>query len=485
MKQIFARGIHRSLMVTLFWLLIPALVVMMVLTLWFSNNALKSQVDMAYDRFLAGALKIVDLNLSTQAGALSMEQPFVMLEFFELTVDGRIHYRISTEDGKTEIGQSTIPMPPVPLLTGKPVFYETEVLGEKVRVAAVAKKMQPPNPTSPDVRVIIQVAENIDPRDAFIKVVVLNAIGRDAAAFLIGIFLVVLAVYIALRPLEKLHEQIEKRDADDLSPINDEDLPTEILPIVKATNLHMQRYAEQAKMQRQFLDDASHQLRTPLSVLKTQVTYALRENDIQEMRSALLAMQEGIDQATRMTNQMLSLAKTQDIMRAETDPSQELIHVNEMVQQVVRHVYSMARLKHIDLGAELSEKNLLITGHDWMIREAITNVLDNAISYSAPYQPVTILTGDQDDQIFIRILDAGPGINPKDLPMAGKRFWRGQAAKDSKGAGLGLAIVQSIMQWHHGRMEITSGIDSTGLSVTLWFDKPARENPKNRKKSSN
>ena len=471
MKRIFSRGIHRSLMVTLFWLLIPALVVMMVLTLWFSNNALKSQVDMAYDRFLAGALKIVDLNLSTQAGALSMEQPFVMLEFFELTVDGRIHYRISTEDGKTEIGQSSIPMPTMPLLTGKPVFYETEVLGEKVRVAAVAKKMQLPNPSNPDQRIIIQVAENIDPRDAFIKVVVLNAIGRDAAAFLIGIFLVVLAVYVALRPLEKLHEQIEHRDADDLSPINDEDLPTEILPIVKATNLHMQRYAEQAKTQRQFLDDASHQLRTPLSVLKTQVSYALRENDIQELRSALFAMQEGIDQATRMTNQMLSLAKTQDLTRADTDTSQGLIHVNDIVQQVVRHVYPMARLKHIDLGAELSESDLEVMGHDWVIREAITNLLDNAISYSYQNKPVTISTGDKDGQVFVRVQDSGPGISPKDLPMAGKRFWRGQAGKHNKGAGLGLAIVQSIMTSHQGRMEISSAIGSTGLSVTLWFKK--------------
>jgi len=485
MKQLFARGIHRSLMVTLFWLLIPALVVMMVLTLWFSNNALKSQVDMAYDRFLAGALKLVDLNLSTQAGALSMEQPFIMLEFFELTADGRIHYRISTEDGKTEIGQSSIPMPTTPLLTGQPVFYETEVLGEKVRVAALAKKIQPPDPNHPDLRIIIQVAENIDPRDAFIKVVVMNAIGRDAAAFLIGIFLVVLAVYIALRPLEKLHEQIEKRDADDLSPIDDEDLPTEILPIVKATNLHMQRYSEQAKVQRQFLDDASHQLRTPLAILKTQVSYALREHDIQEMRSALLAMQEGIDQATRMTNQMLSLAKTQDVIHAESNPSQDVIHVNETVQQVVRHVYPMARLKHIDLGAELSDKDLVVLGHDWMIREAITNLLDNAVCYSPEFSLVTILTGDRDGQVFVRVQDSGPGIPCKDLHMAGKRFWRGVETKQHKGAGLGLAIVQSIMKWHQGRMEVTSGVETSGLSVTLWFHPMIRENPIFHHKLSN
>ena len=401
----------------------------------------------------------------------------MMLELFELTAGGRVHYRVSTEDGKTEIGDSTIPLPTQPLVTGKPIFYEAEILGEKVRVAALARKIDPTFTSNPDQRVIIQVAENIEPRDAFIRVVVLNALGRDVAAFVVGILLVIASVYFALRPLDQLYEQIEKRDADDLSPIDDEHLPTEILPIVKATNLHMQRYAEQAKLQRQFLDDASHQLRTPLAILKTQVSYALREHDIHEMRSALLAMQEGIDQATRMTNQMLSLAKTQDVMRAERDPIQDSIHVNEMVQQVVRHVYPVARLKHIDLGAELSESDLVVLGHDWMIREAITNLLDNAVCYSPEYSLVTILTGDRDGQVFIRIQDSGPGIAPQDLSMAGKRFWRGVETKQNKGAGLGLAIVQSIMKLHQGQMEITSGDETSGLSVTLWFHSEPRENP--------
>lgn len=162
MNVFSSRASHRSLMFTLLWLLIPALVVMMVLTLWISNNALKSQVDMAYDRFLAGALKLVDVNLSTEAGGILMEQPFMMLELFELTADGRVHYRVSTEDGKTEIGDSTIPLPTQPLVTGKPIFYEAEILGEKVRVAALARKIDPALTSNPEIRVIIQVAKTLN-----------------------------------------------------------------------------------------------------------------------------------------------------------------------------------------------------------------------------------------------------------------------------------------------------------------------------------
>lgn len=477
MNVFSSRASHRSLMFTLLWLLIPALVVMMVLTLWISNNALKSQVDMAYDRFLAGALKLVDVNLSTEAGGILMEQPFMMLELFELTADGRVHYRVSTEDGKTEIGDSTIPLPTQPLVTGKPIFYEAEILGEKVRVAALARKIDPALTSNPEIRVIIQVAENIEPRDAFIRVVVLNAIGRDVAAFIVGILLVIASVYLALRPLEQLYEQIEKRDADDLSPINDDDLPKEILPIVRATNLHMQRYAEQARVQRQFLDDASHQLRTPLSVLKTQISYALREKDINEMRSALFAMQDGIDQATRMTNQMLSLARAQDAMQLEPGTGRVATDVNALAEQALRHVYPMARERHIDLGVEMAEQPLMVLGQDLLIREALFNLLDNAISYSPEYSPVTVVTGLHDDGVFIRIQDSGPGIKPEDMAHAGKRFWRGDAGKLAKGAGLGLAIVQAIMRWHEGRMEISTRQDATGLNVTLWFKHFSRANP--------
>lgn len=477
MSVFSSRASHRSLMFILLWLLIPALVVMMILTLWISNNALKSQVDMAYDRFLAGALKLVDVNLTTDNGGILMEQPFLMLELFELTADGRVHYRVSTEDGTTEIGDSTIPLPAQPLVTGKPIFYEAEVLGEKVRVAALARKIDPTFTSNPDLRVIIQVAENIEPRDAFIRVVVLNALGRDVAAFVVGILLVIASVYFALRPLDQLYEQIEKRDADDLSPINDHGLPKELLPIVRATNLHMQRYAEQARIQRQFLDDASHQLRTPLSVLKTQISYALRENDINEMRVALFAMQDGIDQATRMTNQMLSLARAQDAMQMEHGTGRVTTDINVLAEQALRHVYPMARERHIDLGVEMSEFPLIVLGQDLLIREALFNLLDNAISYSPEYGCVTLHTGSNEDRVFIRIQDSGPGIKAEEIPHAGKRFWRGEAGKMAKGAGLGLAIVQAIMKWHGGKMEISTRHDAVGLNVTLWFKHFSRINP--------
>src|SRR3546814_8440332 len=102
---------------------------------------------------------------------------------------------------------------------------------------------------------------------------------------------------MAVLPLERLRQEVEGRSPDDLSPVDAPDIPGEVEPLVDAVNLHMARFAAQARLQRQFLDDASYQLRTPLSVLRTQTAYALRESDPQEVRTVLLAMQEGLDRA--------------------------------------------------------------------------------------------------------------------------------------------------------------------------------------------
>lgn len=303
---------RRSLKVTLLAWMTPALVVGTLGGLWLSGGLLREQANAAYDRALVGALRAIELSITTQSGGLALEQPYRLLEFFELTAGGSVYYRIVTEDGLAQVGNVDLPIPQQAIQAANvPYLYEDFYLGQRVRVAAMRRELDPPLYRDAT-HVVIQVAEDMSTRDAFTHSVLLRWLGRDLLMMLAIGALLVAGVFMALRPLGRLRTEVEHRAPDDLSPVRETEIPSEVLPLVTAVNRHMARYASQAASQRQFLDDASHQLRTPLTVLRTQVAYALRESDPVESRRALQAMREGLERAVRTTNQMLALARAQD-----------------------------------------------------------------------------------------------------------------------------------------------------------------------------
>jgi two-component system sensor histidine kinase TctE len=260
---------------------------------------------------------------------------------------------------------------------------------------------------------------------------------------------------------------VEGRHHDDLRPIEAHDVPAEVQPLVTAINLHMERYAQQARMQSQFLDDASHQLRTPLTVLRAQLGYALRESDPQEIRSALLAMGEGLDRAVRTANQMLSLARARDNISFETGEGLERVNLLDLARSILKDVYPIARAKRLDLGLEGGDEPVFIWGLEWQVREAIVNLVDNALRYTPAAGVITVGVRQEAASAKVVVEDNGAGMSQSDIDTAGLRFRRGKAGKNTAGAGLGLAIVQAIMQRHRGHFHLESL--PQGCRATLVF----------------
>jgi len=465
----------RSLRATLLWRLIPVLVVLMVAALWVSNHQLRTQVDVAYDRALAGALKSIDHNISTASGGLALEQPYLMLEFFELTANGSVFYRVATEDGLAEIGNPALPMPDQPLVSGQPQFFYADYDGTPVRVAAMARPMEPPLYANKGGRVVVQVAETLDTRQEFLNEALVRSVERDLAVVLLAVLIVIWTVLSALRPLERVEEEIQARPEDDLRPVSASDVPAEVLPLIQAINRHTGRFEAQARVQRQFLDDASHQLRTPLSVLRTQTAYALRESDPQEIRSVLLAMQEGLDRAVRTTNQMLALARAKDASLAEGGLQTETVDLAELADNIARTFLPAARASQIDLGLDVPEAPVQVQAAEWMLREALSNLLDNALRYTRPGGEVTLRVGSGTAEAWIAVEDDGPGMSAPDIAQASVRFRRGAAGKNTTGAGLGLAIVGTIVGVHGARLVLENRDPGPGLRAALVFPlSPAR-----------
>jgi two-component system sensor histidine kinase TctE len=262
---------------------------------------------------------------------------------------------------------------------------------------------------------------------------------------------------------------VEIRSPQDLMPISTSGIPADVRPLVEAINHHIERNRRLTEAQRQFIDDASHQLRTPLTTLTTQVGFALREADPAHLRDALLAVKLQLDETIRQTNQMLALARV-DSAELMTE-SLELV---AFVGEVTRSWWSEARTKSVDLGLEQEIGAAWVQVQAGLLREALSNLLHNAIRYTPRHGQVTVRIQIQQAQVCLTVHDNGPGIPEAERQRAGERFFRGSNITLS-GSGLGLAIVRSIAERHGGSLVIQAGPGGQGLAVSIRLPLVANE----------
>lgn len=451
-------GLRRTLMLALF----PGLMLVAGAQLWLAWRTSVDAANSAYDRSLLGAIKSIDANISTASGGLGVELPYIMLEFFQLTASGEVFYRVATEDGLIEIGSPDLPAPPNALVTGRPQFSDGVYFGEPVRIGSYARLLNSPLSGSASAqRVIIQVAETLESRQEFIRSLVWQAVVRDVVLVLTATSLLVLAVGWALRPLARLRNAVVARNSQDLTPISAPDIPADVQPLVDAINFHIARNRQMSEARRRFVDDASHQLRTPLATLATQIAYAVREPDPDKLRGAVVAIRLQLDETVRQTNQMLALARAES-----AEVVVESIDAGILAHEITRKWWSESRERGVDLGIEQSDEKLPVLVQPGLLKEALSNLIHNALRYTPRGGEVTVHVSCSGQKVLMAVVDNGPGIPEAELLRAGERFFRGSNVSEP-GTGLGLAIVQSIAERLGGHLELAIGPDARGLAATL------------------
>lgn len=454
---------RRSLGRTLLWVLLPGLLAVAGAELWLTWRTAVEAANAAYDRSLLGAVKSIDASISTESGGLAVELPYRMLEFFELTASGPVHYRVATEDGLVEIGTAALPPPPAHLQTGQPQVVDASVFGQPMRVASYARLLDRAigGAAAPQ-RVIVQVAEPLTSREQFTRRLVAQALSRDFTLMLVAATLLFTAVTWALRPLARLRDEVSARASQDLTPIAARDIPADVQPLIAAINQHVERTRRLIDARRQFIDDASHQLRTPLATMVTQLGYALREDDSARLREALAALKAQLDETVRQTNQMLVLARADN-----AELPLDLLDVSTFAADVTRSWWAEARERGVDLGFAAAEGVAYrVHGHAGLLKEALGNLLHNAIRYTPRGGHVTTRVAADEKQVRLAVVDDGPGIPDDERHRAGERFFRGRNAGAS-GSGIGLAIVRSIAERHGGRLEVDRGEGGCGLVAEI------------------
>lgn len=456
--NLHAMGLRRLLLL----LLTPGLLLIGTAEVWQTWRTAVDAANAAYDRSLLGAIKSIDANVSTASGGLGVELPYRLLEFFELTANGHVYYRVTTENSLVDIGNADLPMPPGYLITGQPRFSDARYFDEPVRVGTYVRTLDPPLAGAPQgQRLIIQVAETLESRQAFTRGLVLQAVARDILLLGLASGLMVLAVGWALRPLARLRGEVQQRAVQDLTPISTEGIPADVQPLVDAINFHIDRSRRDSLARQRFVDDASHQLRTPLTTLATQVGFALREDEPSRQREALVAIKAQLEETVRQTNQMLSLA------RVDSAPVQlEMTDLTMLSERVTREWWPQARAAGIDLGYESAVESLPLMSHPALLKEALSNVLHNAIRYTPRGSQVTVQLRQNATQVWIAVVDNGPGMLPEELMRAGDRFFRGSQAFQP-GSGLGLAIVRSIAERLGGELIVRNNPQGSGLMVVV------------------
>jgi two-component system OmpR family sensor kinase len=315
--------------------------------------------------------------------------------------------------------------------------------------------------------VFIQAAQPVDVREALAKKIAM----RSLFPFLILIPALAILIWIvvgrSMRPLNRLADAVGRRSADALQPLSADGLPPEIRPVVDALNDLLEQLDHALATQRAFVADAAHELRSPLTALKLQLQLAEYAANDEQRAVAFHKLHDRLDRASRLVQQLLTLARQEPGYERDYN---EAVNLQLLAQQIVADYYVLAERRKIDLGVETSSLPLVVQGNADGLRILLSNLVDNALRYSAEGGKVDISTPVIDGCPALRIADHGPGIVESDQTRVFDRFYRGEEAS-AWGSGLGLAIVKNIADAHAATIHLTTTSEKHGLTVTLVFEK--------------
>lgn len=318
----------------------------------------------------------------------------------------------------------------------------------------------------------LQVAHALDERRAIAAQTALRTLFPLAALIPILGVLIWHGVGLGLKPLVLMSRAVEKRRPDAMAPLAVANMPRELKPLGQSLNALLARLDEALAAQRRFTADAAHELRTPLAALKLQAEVAERAPQGPERDAAFVALAAGIDRATHLVGQLLTMARLEPGGPAR---DAEPVDLTSLVRDAVVARAGLAADKGIDLGLARADDGVL-KGDPAGLAMLVGNLLDNALRYTPAGGRVDAAVERDDAAVTLSVIDTGPGIPVAERERVFERFYRGvgtaaaaMAAGEAKGSGLGLSIVRRIAEGHGATVGLDDGPDGRGLAVHVRF----------------
>jgi two-component system, OmpR family, sensor histidine kinase TctE len=439
----------RSLRAHLLRLLLPPIAALLAVGAVVAYYPSLEPATQAYDQALVDIGLAIGSQVRVGETQYRFELPQAVDQVLRTDRFDRIYYRIMSPSGIEIAGDPDLPPPP-----GDDIAHNTVYDGKEVRVVNVQ------SPCGSSICTVL-VGETTLKRQRLARDILLQSLFPEILIALATLVIVWFGVKRGLEPLARLSEEIKSRSAGDLRPIDAAGVPSETRPLVGALNGLLEEVSASSRSQQRFLANAAHQLRTPLAGLQAHTEIALAQPMPEACRTQLEQVRRATIRTGRLANQLLALARTEPGARSATAAVDLKGIAGGEADGWVRQ--SLAR--DIDLGFELDPA--LVQGDAFLLREALSNLVHNAIEYSNRGGRVTVRTGRRNGHAFLEVEDDGPGIAPEERERVLERFYRVPGTPGT-GSGLGLAIVREIAASHAASLFVAEGT-AGGCRVGITF----------------
>jgi two-component system, OmpR family, sensor histidine kinase TctE len=438
----------------LLWLLVPQLV------LWAGGGLLAYRFALSYaekgiDQSLTQSVRALARQVKPIGSGLLIDFPKAAQDVLEQDPKDRLSYMVSSPPGKFVLGNQNLPQPEMPVeQVGTPFLYRGVLDGKPLRI--VVLDLDYGDAGSPQT-LRVQVGKSLQVQQRIARELVADMLVPLLALGVLLSLLVYGGIRRGLAPLTRLTSQLEERSVIEREPIGATQAPSEVHALVKAINGLLEEVARHVRQEKRFLDDAAHQLRTPLAGLISQVELAQQEAKEPTLVDRLSKVHTGAQRSAHLVHQLLTLA------RSENHAHREPLDLAALAREVAREWTPRALAADMDLGFE-GEQSLMVKGDALQLREALSNLIDNALRYTPRGSAITLRVERTSAGASLAVEDNGPGLEPAEMAQVFRRFWRG--SQQPGGCGLGLSIVREIARRHGGEAAVQA-MEPHGLRVVL------------------
>jgi two-component system, OmpR family, sensor histidine kinase TctE len=451
------------------WLVVPV-VAILAASVWLSYGSAMRQATVVMDRNLTASARIIAEQLQYRDGQIGVVIPPAALELFASDSHDEVAYAVVGPTHDLIAGFPGLSPPIVLPAEFESLFFETLFRTEAMRAVVQLQPVVTPKAT---VAVAVIVGETQKARYELFRALWLRGFAEQAALVLAAALAIWIGINRELRPLLRLRTAVMGRPADRFEPFDALSVQSEIRPLVDALNSHMERLRQQLVRQKRFLETAAHQLRTPLTIMKTQIGVARRTYDMAEGGAALAGIDENLTAMSRLTNQLLTLG------RVDSDRA-SLRSGRVDLAAVARDAVADAAPRALDRGVDLvlqADRRCEVTASPALAREMINNLIDNAIQYAGTGATATVSVRGDSHAAVLAVDDNGAGVAAEELPELFDRFRRGRNASTA-GSGLGLSIVAEIAKMFDGTVELAAPSGGKGFRVVVQLPLADTQNPR-------